>query len=132
MKTETLLVKSNRRIEFIDITSHVEGVVERSKVKNGFCFLFVPHTTAAIMLNENYDPSVLEDIANTLEKIAPENASYAHLEGNAHAHIRNAILGSSLHIPIISGKLALGTWQGILFCEFDGPRERKVIIQIIE
>jgi len=124
-------VSSAKRTEFIDITAKVEEVVEISKVTSGLCVVFSPHTTAGLTINENADPSVKSDIINQLAEIAPYGENYAHLEGNADAHIKASFLGSSLNVIIKDSALVLGTWQGIYFCECDGPRSRKVYIKII-
>jgi len=120
-----------KKTEFIDITAKVERIVETSGVTNGLCVIFSPHTSAGLTINENADPSVRKDIINQLDKIAPRGANYAHLEGNADAHIKASLLGSSLNVIIKDNSLVLGTWQGIYFCEFDGPRQRKVYVNII-
>jgi secondary thiamine-phosphate synthase enzyme len=125
-------VKTSSRVELIDITHLVERVVSESKIKSGLCTVYVPHTTAAVTINENADPSVRKDIINELNKIVPFDDNYFHLEGNAAAHIKASIIGPSETILVNGGSLVLGTWQGIYFCEFDGPRHRKVIIKIIE
>jgi secondary thiamine-phosphate synthase enzyme len=125
-------VKTSSRVELIDITHLVEKVVSESKIKSGLCIVYVPHTTAAVTINENADPSVRRDIIAELNKIVPLDDNYSHLEGNAAAHIKASIIGSSETILVNGGSLVLGTWQGIYFCEFDGPRNRKVIIKIIE
>jgi secondary thiamine-phosphate synthase enzyme len=125
-------VKTSSRVELIDITHLVEKVVSESKIKSGLCMVYVPHTTAAVTINENADPSVRKDIIAELNKIVPFDDNYSHLEGNAAAHIKASIIGSSETILVSGRSLVLGTWQGIYFCEFDGPRNRKVIIKIIE
>ncbi len=125
-------IKTRSQIEFIDITSQVQGVIDKSGIKEGICNVYVPHTTAAVTINENADPSVQKDILNELDKIVPWDDHYTHMEGNAAAHIKSTIVGSSVYIPISDGKLALGTWQGIFFCEFDGPRHREVFVQSIK
>ncbi len=127
-----LNVRSSKRIEMIDITSRVRDVVRKSGVKEGICTLYVPHTTAAVTINENADPSVRVDIENTLSKLVPYNAGYAHLEGNADAHIKSTMVGPSETLIIRDGDILLGTWQGIFFCEFDGPRSRRIYVKIIE
>ncbi|MDP3732011.1 MAG: secondary thiamine-phosphate synthase enzyme YjbQ [Candidatus Omnitrophota bacterium] len=129
---EKISVKTNSRIELIDITNRVQAVVSKNKVKDGVCFVFCPHTTAGLTINENADPSVREDIINTLNKLVPENASYAHSEGNSDSHIKSSLLGSALTIFIADGQLLFGTWQGIFFCESDGPRSREVWIKFLE
>ncbi|MCM8799129.1 MAG: secondary thiamine-phosphate synthase enzyme YjbQ [Candidatus Omnitrophica bacterium] len=128
---ERISLRTNKRIELIDITSKVEEVVSKSKIKEGICFLFCPHTTAGLTINENYDPSVREDIAQTLTKLVPPDKSYSHTEGNADSHIKSSIFGSSLIIFVEDGKLCFGSWQGIFLCEGDGPRTREVWVKII-
>lgn len=115
----------------IDITHQVEEVVKKSKIAEGVCYLFVPHTTAAITINENADPSVCADVLMELNKLIPFDDHYRHTEGNSAAHIKSTLVGCSQVILIETGRLALGTWQGIYFCEFDGPRHRQVWIRII-
>jgi secondary thiamine-phosphate synthase enzyme len=127
-----LEVKTSKKIEFIDITNHIDKILKEENIKNGICYLFIPHTTAGITINENADPSVKEDIINMLNKIVPENWNYEHLEGNSPAHIKSSLIGHGEVIFIENGELALGTWQGIFLCEFDGPRRRKVLIKIIK
>ena len=127
-----LEVKTSKKIEFIDITNQIYKILKEENIKNGICYLFIPHTTAGITINENADPSVKEDIINMLNKIVPENWNYEHLEGNSPAHIKSSLVGHSEVIFIENGELALGTWQGIFLCEFDGPRRRKVFIKIIK
>ena len=128
---EKINVSTERRTEFVEITSKVEEVVKKSGIENGVCFIYVPHTTCGLTINENADPSVKKDIINKLEEIVPENGRYSHMEGNADAHIKSSIMGHSLTVFIESGRLQLGTWQGIFLCEFDGPRTRQVWIKII-
>lgn len=129
---EKISVKTAKRIDLIDITDSIQNLVSKNKVKDGVCFIFCPHTTAGLTINENADPSVRRDIINALNKIVPENAGYAHSEGNADSHVKSSILGSSLTIFIEDGQLAFGTWQGIYFCEGDGPRSREVWVKIIK
>ena len=119
-------------MELIDITHLVEKATSESKIKSGLCTIYVPHTTAAITINENADPSVRSDIIAELNKVIPFDDNYSHLEGNAAAHIKASIIGPSETILVNGGSLVLGTWQGIYFCEFDGPRNRKVIMKIVE
>jgi len=128
---EKIRVKTNSRIELIDITDEIQNIVVKSKIKDGVCFVFCPHTTAGLTINENADPSVRRDIVNTLNKIVPENAGYSHTEGNADSHIKSSLFGSSLTIFIEGGQLAFGTWQGIYFCESDGPRSREVWVKLV-
>ena len=129
---EKINIKTNNRIDLIDITDKVRAAASKSKVKDGICFIFCPHTTAGLTINENADPQVKRDIINTLNKLVPENAGYAHSEGNADSHIKSSLFGSSLAIFIEDGQLALGSWQGIYFCESDGPRSREAWIKILE
>jgi len=129
---QTFQVKTSARNEFIDITPSVGEAVRKTGVKEGICFVFVPHTTAAITINENADPSVTQDILNELSKIVPSHDRYHHLEGNSPAHIKASLLGFSVTVFVEAGKLVLGTWQGIFFCEFDGPRTRKVHVKVLK
>ena len=115
--------------EFFDITVKIQDMVRASGIKEGFCMLYVPHTTAGITINENADPSVKDDILSILNKVVPWEASYRHLEGNSPAHIKSTIVGASEIIAIENKQLVLGAWQGIFFCEFDGPRTRKVDVR---
>jgi secondary thiamine-phosphate synthase enzyme len=127
---ERLSVKTNSRIELIDVTDKIQAVVTKSKVKEGVCFVFCPHTTAGLTINENADPSVRKDIINTLNKLIPANAGYAHSEGNADSHVKSSLFGATLTVFVEAGELALGTWQGIYFYEADGPRSREVWVKI--
>lgn len=131
MKT-TLDVKTESRVELVDITDKVRMEVRKSKVNEGICFLFVPHTTAGIAINENADPSVKRDIVMETNKIVPFEDGYAHAEGNAAAHIKSVMFGPDLSLFVEGGDVVLGTWQGIFFCEFDGPRRRRVHVKVIE
>lgn len=128
---EKINIRTTRRIDLLDITEEIQNTVTKSKIKNGTCFVFCPHTTAGLTINENADPSVKRDIINTLSKVVPEGAGYAHTEGNADSHIKSSLLGQSLTIFIEGGHLCLGTWQGVYFCEGDGPRQREVWIKIM-
>lgn len=123
-------IKTTKRAEFIDITTKVSNAIAQEKVDEGICVVFCPHTTAGLTINENADPSVKKDIINHLEEAVPEGKGYSHMEGNSDSHIKSSMLGSSLDIIIDKGKLVLGTWQGIYFCEFDGPRSREVYVKI--
>jgi secondary thiamine-phosphate synthase enzyme len=126
-----LNVHSTRRNEFIDITGDIQQLISRSEpVFHGYCLLFVLHTTAGITINEAADPSVTEDIQMMLNRLAPCDPLYRHQEGNSDAHIKSTLVGVSQYIPIEDSRLLLGTWQGIFFCEFDGPRNRKVVVQL--
>lgn len=126
MALRRLSIKTQAKQELIDITERVQRAVRELGIGEGVCVVFVPHTTAAITINEHADPSVKEDILTMLGKLVPAGLHYQHAEGNAHAHIRASLLGHSVTVPIEDGKIALGTWQGIFFCEFDGPRQREV------
>ena len=125
-------VKSRTRTELIDITSKIQDMVMSAGIDQGLCMLYVPHTTAAITINESADPSVKDDILMIINKIIPWESGYRHLEGNSPAHIKSTIVGASELIAIDNNRLVLGTWQGIFFCEFDGPRTRKVQVRIIK
>jgi len=124
-------VASSRKSELIDITRQVKEIVEKTRVRSGLCILYVPHTTAAITLNENADPHVAQDILMGLDKIVPFHDRYLHSEGNSPAHIKASLIGFSETLFVESGELVLGTWQGIYFCEFDGPRNRTVHVKVI-
>lgn len=125
-------IRTKSRIEFVDITDQIISAVRDELVKDGVCYVFVPHTTAGITVNENADPSVVKDIIERLDKIAPYSHRYHHTEGNADAHIKSSIVGHSIHIFVQNGRLVLGTWQGIFFCEFDGPRQRRIYVKFIK
>ena len=124
-------VQTPTREAFIDITQPVEDEVRKSKVQAGICVVYVPHTTAAVTINENADPTVKRDLLMTLRKAVPDSLPYAHSEGNSPAHAKSSLVGASVMILIEEARLALGTWQGIFFCEFDGPRRRQVYVKII-
>jgi len=124
-------VQTKDLAELIDITAEVQEHLKASKIKDGICVIYIPHTTASVCINENADPSVKSDINDTLDKLIPRDGSYSHSEGNADAHVKASIIGSSRVVLIESGKLLLGTWQGIYFCEFDGPRKRKVVLKFL-
>ncbi|MHB9112324.1 MAG: secondary thiamine-phosphate synthase enzyme YjbQ [Thermoleophilia bacterium] len=124
-------LSSRSRSELIDISGKVQEAVENSGVSDGVCLVFVPHTTAAVTINEGADPAVRGDIEAELDKVIPWNDGYAHGEGNSAAHIKTSLVGSSESILISGGRLMLGTWQSIYFCEFDGPRNRKALIKIV-
>ncbi|SHK49277.1 secondary thiamine-phosphate synthase enzyme YjbQ [Thermocrinis minervae] len=127
-----LRIRTNNRTSFVNITRQVREEVRKSGVKSGLCVVYVPHTTAAVFINEGADPDVIKDIAYALEKLIPwTDKNYAHAEGNSAAHIRSSIIGNSRIVPIEDGELLLGTWEAIFLVEFDGPRERKVYIKII-
>ncbi len=125
-------IRTKRSCEFVDITADVRRIIREAKVLEGICHVFVPHTTAAVTINENADPDVPRDIEATLSRLVPESESYHHTEGNADAHAKSSIVGSSVLLPVSGGEAILGTWQGIFFCEFDGPRNRRCLVSIIE
>jgi secondary thiamine-phosphate synthase enzyme len=127
-----ITVKSKAQTELIDITSRIQDMVVSAGIGQGICMLYVPHTTAAITINESADPSVKVDILMILNKIIPWEAGYRHLEGNSPAHIKSTIVGPSELIAVENDRLVLGTWQGIFFCEFDGPRTRKVHVRFVK
>jgi len=127
-----LSVKTRERTELVDITSEIDRLVEKSGVDQGLCMLYVPHTTAGVTINESADPSVKSDILMVLNQMVPWEANYRHLEGNSPAHVKSTLVGPSELIAIEKGRLVLGTWQGVFFCEFDGPRNRKLHVRIVE
>ena len=126
-----ITVKTGSRTEFIDITSEIQQEISSSGFQSGLCMVYVPHTTAAVTINESADPSVKKDILMILNRIVPWEADYRHLEGNSPAHLKSTIVGASELVAVESGRLVLGTWQGIFFCEFDGPRTRKVHLKLM-
>ena len=128
----TINLKTNRRIESIDITSKINEIISKSNLSSGVCIVYSPHTTSGITINESYDPSVIEDINVFLSKIVPYNNHYTHLEGNSDAHIKSSIIGSSKILIFENRELLLGTWQGVFFMEFDGPRSRNVAVKLIK
>jgi secondary thiamine-phosphate synthase enzyme len=130
--TQIFEMRTSKKTELMDITPVVQEAVEKTGVKDGICFIFVPHTTAAITINENADPSVVQDMVMELNKIIPFEDRYHHVEGNSPAHIKASLLGSSKVVFVESGRLVLGTWQGVFFCEFDGPRNRKVYVKVMK
>ncbi|RLF62549.1 MAG: YjbQ family protein [Thermoplasmata archaeon] len=125
-------ITTNKRNQMIDITDQIQKVINEEKLQNGIVIVYVPHTTAGVTINEGADPSVQRDIIETLEKLIPENNSYHHMEGNSDAHIKASLLGSSVTILVENNKLVLGTWQHIFFYEGDGPRARKVYVEILK
>lgn len=124
-------LRTSKSVEMIDITSRLNGIISESGVKSGLCTVFIPHTTAGVTINENADPDVVDDIIKEINKIVPSSDNYRHMEGNSAAHIKASLFGFSQQIIIDGGKLVLGTWQGIYFCEFDGPRQRQVYVKIL-
>ncbi len=127
-----IAIQTSAQTQILDISAQVQKVVRESGIIEGLCCVFVPHTTAGVTINENADPSVKQDIVMELNKIIPFNDNYSHLEGNSAAHIKASIMGFSVNIPVENNGLLLGTWQGICFCEFDGPRTRKYFVKIIK
>lgn len=125
-----LTIESQKKNEFINITSMIEEVVERESLHQASCLIYCPHTTAAVTINEGTDPNVQRDILLGLEKAFPDREEFRHFEGNSAAHLKSSVIGGSVWVPITGGRLQLGTWQNIYFCEFDGPRLRKVIVHI--
>lgn len=127
-----LTVNTRSRFEMIDITGEIRTALRESNVKDGICHVFVPHTTAAVTINENADPDVPRDIIKELDKVIPLRDNYSHMEGNSAAHIKASLFGPSETIFIEKGNLVLGTWQSVFFCEFDGPRTRKTFVKIMQ
>ena len=131
MSTDTLTVRSNHKADVIDVTDRVQQVVRESGVEAGLCHVYVAHTTAGVFINENADPDVTTDVLTTLEGLVPWENGYRHAEGNAAAHIKATLIGTSQTIPVRDRRLALGQWQGIYLAEFDGPRERRVQVTVL-
>ena len=129
---EILPVRSTCRNEWIDITSNIQNIITRKKISTGSCILFIPHTTAAITINEGADPTVKQDILDVLSRLVPPDGSYRHREGNSDAHVKSTLVGASILVPIRNGNLTLGTWQAVFFCEFDGPRNRQVQVHLTD
>ena len=128
---ETLSVHTNHRTELLDLTTQVQEVVKKSGVNEGLCHVFVPHTTAAVTINESADPAVKADILMVLNKVISEKEPYRHMEGNSPAHVKASIIGPQLTVLVSQGRLVLGTWQGVFFCEFDGPRSRRLHVKVV-
>jgi secondary thiamine-phosphate synthase enzyme len=128
---ERLTIETRSREELLDITSRLREIVERPGCKAAACLVFCPHTTAGLTINEHADPSVARDIAAAIAPLVPEGRPWRHLEGNAPAHVKASLIGSSVTIPMEEGRLALGTWQGLFLCEFDGPRTREVWVRLL-
>ncbi len=126
-----LQISTSQKTEFVDITPEVERVVRESEVQNGLCHIFVPHTTAGVTTNENWDPTVREDLLHVLDTLVPASGRYRHAEGNAPAHIKASLMGSSQTLVIENGRLVLGSWQGVFLAEFDGPRRRRVLVKVV-
>jgi secondary thiamine-phosphate synthase enzyme len=128
---EVLRVKTERRTELVDVTREVERAVEKAGVSAGICCIYVPHTTAGVMINEHFDPDVAADLEGVFERLVPKSGPYRHSEGNSDSHAKAALAGTSQMIIVEDGKLSLGKWQGVFFCEFDGPRERKLWVKVV-
>ncbi|MCL5670345.1 MAG: secondary thiamine-phosphate synthase enzyme YjbQ [Acidobacteria bacterium] len=126
-----LQIETHSRVELKDITDQITRLIEKSGIESGQCHIFVPHTTAAILINENYDPGLRNDIMNFFKKLAPVSPDYEHNDGNCDAHLKAALIGVSKTLLIEHGRLVLGRWQGIYFCEFDGPRRRNLRVKIV-
>ena len=132
MNLKTVTVRTESAQQLVDITATVRHVVRESGITRGACMIFVPHTTAAVTVNENADPNVRRDIIDILEAMAPSQGKYLHTEGNAHAHAKATLVGPSVSVFVEAGQLVLGTWQAIFLCEFDGPRTRNALIRVTE
>lgn len=130
-RTHAVQVETRGRVEFKDITSSIQKLVAESGVQSGTCHVFVPHTTAAILINENDDPALRTDLDNFLKELAPRDKDYCHSDGNCDAHLKAAVIGCSKSLLIENGRLVLGRWQGVYFCEFDGPRRRELRVKIV-
>ena len=128
---QTLIVKTERRTQLVDVTAQVQKAVAASGVAGGACYLYVPHTTAAITINECADPDVARDIEGALDRLVPKTGPYRHSEGNSDSHVKAVLVGCSQMVPVEGGKLVLGRWQGIFLCEFDGPRERTLQVKVL-
>ena len=131
MGTGTFSVSTGSRMEFVDITSRVQKEIVRSGTSDAVCYIYNPHTTAGLTINEGADPAVQDDIIGVFKQVIPSNYPYKHMEGNSPAHIMASLMGSSVTVFVENGRLVLGTWQKIFFCEFDGPRSRKVIWKMV-
>ncbi len=131
MMFQKLSIKTNNKVELIDITTKVQNAVQKADLESGLVEIYIPHTTAAVTINENADPDVKTDIKKEINKIVPFDDNYSHLEGNSAAHIKSSLFGVSQSIIVENRKLLLGTWQGIYFCEFDGPRSRNIYLKIM-
>jgi secondary thiamine-phosphate synthase enzyme len=131
MASNTIKLRTSRRTELLNVTDQVEKAVRDSGCAHGVCHLYVPHTTAGVLINEGYDPDVARDIESTLDRLVPEGTHYRHAEGNSDSHIKTALVGSSQTVWIENGRLALGRWQKIFFAEFDGPRSRELHLKIV-
>jgi secondary thiamine-phosphate synthase enzyme len=129
--THTLKVRTDRRTQLLEVTAQVQEALSKSKVSSGVCYVFVPHTTAAVMINECADPDVARDLEGAFDRLVPFEGPYRHAEGNSDSHMKSVLVGASQVVFVEHGKLQLGRWQGIFFCEFDGPRERHLQVRIV-
>ncbi len=129
---EVLELSTRKKTDLIDITGEISAAVSRARIENGLCYIHIPHSTAGITINENADPTVKSDIDSKLNRMVPRNEGYTHPEGNSDSHIKSSIIGTTLTLIVEKGSLILGTWQGIYFCEFDGPRDRMIYIKTIK
>ncbi|SRR6266571_383005 len=128
---QTLIVKTDRRTQLLDVTAQVQKAVLATRITRGICYLYVPHTTAAITINECADPDLAGDIEGAMDRLVPATGPYRHSEGNSDSHVKSALIGTSQIVFVVDGKLALGRWQGVFFCEFDGPRERRLLVKVV-
>src|SRR2546428_8573468 len=128
---QTLTVKTDRRTQLLDVTAQVQKAVLATRIARGTCYLYVPHTTAAITINECADPDVARDVEGALDRLIPAARPYRHSEGNSDSHVKSVLVGASQIIHVEGGKLVLGRWQGVFFCEFDGPRDRRLQIKVV-
>jgi secondary thiamine-phosphate synthase enzyme len=128
---QAIRVKTTRRTELVDITNEIQRVVSALGVRLGTCFIYVPHTTAGVLINEHADPDVASDAEGAFDRLVPMNGPYRHSEGNSDSHVKSMLAGANQFVFVEEGKLALGRWQGIFFAEFDGPRERKVYVKVL-
>ena len=128
---KTINVKTSAKVQMVDVTAKIQKVISDAGLKNGHCLAFVSHTTAGVTINENADPNVIRDMILALEKAVPDNLSYRHAEGNSPAHVKSSLVGASLCLPVENGSLVLGTWQSVFFCEFDGPRSRRMQVSLM-
>jgi secondary thiamine-phosphate synthase enzyme len=132
MNLKTVTVRTESAQQLVDITPTIRHVVRESGIIRGICTIFIPHTTAAVTINENADPNVRHDIINILEAMAPSKGNYLHTEGNAHAHAKASLVGPSVSMFVEAGQLVLGTWQAVFLCEFDGPRTRNILVRVTQ
>jgi secondary thiamine-phosphate synthase enzyme len=128
---QEFIVPTQTRVEFVDVTAEVQRAVRAEGVTEGLCHVFVPHTTAGVTINGNADPDVTRDVIGVLDGLVPRSAEFRHVEGNSDAHAKASLVGSSATVPVAGGRLVLGTWQAIYFCEFDGPRQRRCVVTAV-